>query len=84
MSSTSPILPFEILDVIAEYLIAYDAYGTCANLNVASHAVYDATLKTLWSHMCWMANHNGKDYSEAEMEAKCDVFSKSPGAKFVK
>lgn len=83
-ATSSVRLPFEILDVVAQFLVSDDAYGTCANLNVASHAVYDATLKTLWTNMCWMADHGSDKYSVADIQAKWDIFSASPGVKYVK
>jgi hypothetical protein len=86
MFSTSPVLPFELLNLIAQHLIDDKAFGTCASLNTTSHAVNDATLKTLWTYMLWMpsSGDGACEWNVEEAEAKWAVFSASPGAKYIR
>jgi hypothetical protein len=84
LSAMSLILPCEILDIIAGNLIADDAFGSCANLNMTSHAVYGATLKTLWTFMRWSKEYNLAEYGADEIEAKWEVIQGSAGAKYIR
>jgi hypothetical protein len=86
MSSSveSPILPYELLDVIAQHLIGDNAFRTCANLNGTSQAVKDVTLKTLWMHMCWTGIGDSGVISEKEIEEKWEIIKKSEGAQHIK
>ncbi|KAJ9092565.1 hypothetical protein QFC21_006796 [Naganishia friedmannii] len=84
MSSTSPTLPCKVLDVVGRHLIMDDAFGTCANLNVTSHAVKDATIQTLWTHMYWTSYHDPTTYNKDEIKAAWKIFKASPGARYIK
>ncbi|KAJ9108214.1 hypothetical protein QFC19_002461 [Naganishia cerealis] len=84
MSPRSPFLPYEVLDVVAQYLVIDHAYGTCANLNSTSRAVKEATLKTLWTYMYWTAYQEHSKYNENEIKAKWDIYKASPGAQYIR
>lgn len=84
MSSASYIFPCEVLDIVAHHLVDSGAFASCANLNATSHAVYDTTLKTLWTFMFWMACHEPNRYSEKDVEEKWAVFEACPGAKRIR
>jgi hypothetical protein len=84
MSPRSLNLPLELVDLIARQLINDFAFGTCANLNVASKAVHKTTLKTLWTSMYWIPYPDGTSYNKDEIERRWNVFKKSKGVKHVK
>jgi hypothetical protein len=44
-------LPAEVIGIVAKFLLADDAYGTCAALNVCSRAIYNEVLPDLWKKM---------------------------------
>jgi hypothetical protein len=84
MSSRSLDLPLELIDLIAHQLITDFAFATCASVNVLSKAVHSATIKTLWTTMCWIPYQDGAFYDEEEIETKWKVFKRSKGVKHVK
>jgi hypothetical protein len=84
MSTPSPALPYEVLDIVARFLIGDNAFQSCANLNTASHAVRDATLQTLWTHMYWTKFHDSKKYKREEVEAKWNIFKASQGSRYIR
>jgi hypothetical protein len=77
-------LPTDVLNIVAEHLIADDAFRTCANLNMASHAMYDVTLKTLWTFLCWAREFDLAEYSAVEIEAMWKIYEGSAGAKYIR
>jgi hypothetical protein len=84
MSATTPKLTCELITMVAKILIADDAMASCANLNLASKKVREATLEVLWTNMYWTAYHDPATYNKAEVEAKWKIFKKSRGAKYIK
>lgn len=77
-------LPSEVLDIVAEHLIGDAAFATCAKLNVTSKAIHEATLRTLWTHMCFTAYHDSAKYNQKEIEDKWKVFRAARGAKYIR
>lgn len=84
MSATFPVLPCEVLDVVARHLTGDGARGTCASLNATSHAVYAATLQTLWTQMYWVGYHDSTKYKKEDVEEKWKIFKASPGAQYIR
>lgn len=84
MPSLPPSVPTDVLNIVAGYLIADDAFRTCANLNMASHAVYDATLRTLWTFMCWSREFDLAEHSANEIEAIWKIYEGSAGAMYIR
>jgi hypothetical protein len=82
--TNSPVLPYEVLDIVAQHLVGIGAFGTCASVNVASHLAYDATLKTLWTHMYWTAYRDPKKFEKEEVEEKWKTFKASHGAQHIR
>lgn len=52
-------IPSDALEHVARYLIYQRAFGSCANLNSTSHAVYDSTLPVLWRTV-WISKDKTK------------------------
>jgi hypothetical protein len=48
LSDGLPLLPLDLLEIIAQNLIDDYAFGSCAALNVACHAVEEETSPILW------------------------------------
>lgn len=82
--SASPILPYEVLDIVAQHLVVIGAFRTCANVNVASHLAHDATLKTLWTYLCWTNYQDANGRESGRLHEKWKSFLASPGARYVK
>ncbi|KAJ9092564.1 hypothetical protein QFC21_006795 [Naganishia friedmannii] len=76
MSTTSPILPCEVLDIVARYLVDDGAFATCSSLNTTSHAVRNATLKTLWTTMYWTKYHGKENQNFDRMKREWAIFAR--------
>jgi hypothetical protein len=84
MSPSTPKLTCELIAMVAQHLIADNAFSTCAALNVTSKKVREATLEVLWTNMYWTAYNDPARHDKKEVAAKWKVFKKSRGAKYIK
>lgn len=82
--TNSSVLPYDVLDIITQQLVGMGAFATSASVNVASHLAYDATLKTLWTHMYWTAYRDPKNFEKEEVEEKWKTFKASRGAQHIR
>jgi hypothetical protein len=65
-------LPTELIVTIAEFLAGSFAFGSLAQLNLTSHAIYEETLPVLYETMTWdheperqWWEHEGADFPKA-------------------
>jgi hypothetical protein len=69
-----------MVEIVAQYLVAKDHHGTCANLNMVCRAVKDITDPILWRRVVFKWNNIAK---RKESEEKWRAVFESDGAKFI-
>lgn len=69
-----------MVEIVAQYLIAKDHHGTCANLNMVCRAVKDITDRILWRRVVFKWNNIAK---RKKSEEKWKTVFESDGARFI-